>query len=82
MYDICVGEVQNKESKGIMTIAITHTNESWITLWIHNKEYKLIIIINEMYDRCVNQLSTEWTTTHDHEIKMVKVESTKMLTAI
>jgi len=27
-------EVQNKESKGIMTITITHTNESWITLWI------------------------------------------------
>jgi len=29
MYDICVGvEVQNKESKEIMTIVITHTNES------------------------------------------------------
>jgi len=27
-------EVQNKESKEIMIIAITRTNESWITLWI------------------------------------------------
>jgi len=33
MQDICVGvEVQNKESKEIMTIIITHTNESWIAL--------------------------------------------------
>ena len=27
-----------------MTIAITHTNESWITLWVQNKFYELIII--------------------------------------
>jgi len=37
-------EVQNKESKGIMTIAITHTNENWITLWFRNKLYELIIM--------------------------------------
>jgi len=29
-------EVQNKERKGIMIIAITHTNESRITLGIQN----------------------------------------------
>ena len=45
MQDICVGvEVQNRESKGIMTITITHTNESWITLWIQNKLYECIIM--------------------------------------
>jgi len=27
-------KVQNEESKRIITITITHTNESWITLWI------------------------------------------------
>ena len=42
----------------------------------------LSLWINDMYGRCVNQFSTEWTTTHDHEIKMVNVESTGMLTTI
>ena len=45
IQDICVGvEFQNKESKGIMTIAITHTNESWITWWIQNQLYELMIM--------------------------------------
>jgi len=45
MSAICVGvEVQNKESKGVMTITITHTNESWITLWSQNKLYKCNIM--------------------------------------
>jgi len=35
-----------------------------------------------MSGRCVNQLSTECTTTHDLEIKMVKVEGTGMLATI
>jgi len=30
----------------------------------------------------VNQLLAESTTTHDHEMKMVKVESTRVLTTI
>jgi len=36
--------LQNKETKGIMTIAVTHTNESWITLWIQSKLYERIIM--------------------------------------
>jgi len=42
----------------------------------------LSLWINEMYGICVTRLSTEWITTHDHEIKMVKVESTGMWTTI
>ena len=38
--------------------------------------------INEMYGRCGSHLSIKWTTTQDHEIKMVKVKSTGMLRTI
>ena len=65
-------EVQNKSSNGIIIIAITHTNESWITLWVQNKLYELFIMnkwdVRQMCESALSGMNyNSWSWNKDGE---------------